>query len=79
MSISTLHSFLKKHKITLKKKTFRSEKVKSEVVQEQCLEYWHKIGSVPAEDIVAVDETEGRAWRGKLHGVYKGKKFIVIA
>ena len=43
-------------------------------MQEQSLEYWHRIGSVPAEDIVAVDETEGRAWSGKLHGVYKGKK-----
>jgi len=50
-SISTLHSFLKNHKITLKK-TFRSEKVKSEVVQEQRLEYWREIGSVSAEDIV---------------------------
>jgi len=48
-------------------------------VHEQHLEYWHKIGSVPAEDIVAVDEIEGRAWSGKLHGVYKGKKFIVVA
>jgi len=33
VSIRTLHSSLKKHKITLKKKTFRSEKVKNEVVQ----------------------------------------------
>ena len=75
VSISTLHSFLKKHKITLKKKTFRSEKAKSEVVQEQRLGYWHKIGSVPAEDIVAVDETA--TWEGmerKVAWSLQGKK-----
>jgi hypothetical protein len=66
---------LKKHKITLKKKTFRSEKAKSEVVQEQRLGYWHKIGSVPAEDIVAVDETA--TWEGmerKVAWSLQGKK-----
>ena len=31
-------------------------------MQEQRLGYWHKIGSVPAEDIVAVDETA--TWEG---------------
>jgi transposase len=44
-------------------------------VQEQRLGYWHKIGSVPAEDIVAVDETA--TWEGmerKVAWSLQGKK-----
>lgn len=44
-------------------------------MQEQRLGYWHKIGSVPAEDIVAVDETA--TWEGmerKVAWSLQGKK-----
>jgi hypothetical protein len=44
-------------------------------VQEQRLGYWHKIGSVSAEDIVAVDETA--TWEGmerKVAWSLQGKK-----
>ncbi|WAS04629.1 hypothetical protein LQF76_11450 [Gloeomargaritales cyanobacterium VI4D9] len=56
------------------------KKSKSEVVQEQHLEYLYKIGNIPAEDIISVDETATQEGieRQVVQGL-RGKKFIVIA
>ena len=46
-------------------------------MQEQRLEYWHEIGSVPAEDMIFVDETG--TWEGMERQVARslqGKKSL---
>jgi transposase len=54
--------FLQRHKITLKKKTYRGERVKSDEVQQQRCEFWQQLKDVKAENIISIDETG--IWQG---------------
>ena len=83
--------FLQRHNITLKKKTYRSERVKSEEVQQQRCQFWQELQDVKAEHIICIDETG--IWQGMERSVarseqgkkafshrscYKGTKHTVI-
>jgi transposase len=83
--------FFQRHNITVKKKTYRSEKVKSDAVQQQRCEFWEALQDVKAEDLICIDETG--VWQGMERSVarsesgkrvfshrpfYKGQKYTVI-
>lgn len=83
--------YLKKQKLTLKKKTYRSEKAASEECQQERLDYWQELKDVKPEDLICIDETG--IWEGmekttarSLEGrrafshrrTYKGQKHTVI-
>lgn len=83
--------YLKKQKLTLKKKTYRSEKASSEECQQERLDYWREVKDVKPEDLICIDETgiwQGmeRAMARSLEGrrafsyrkSYKGQKHTVI-
>ena len=64
--------FLKRHKITLKKKTYRGERVKSDEVQQQRCEFWQKLKDVKAENIISIDETG--IWQGMERSVARSEE-----
>ncbi|MFS8914238.1 IS630 family transposase, partial [Synechococcus sp. B60.2] len=91
VSTVTIHNFLKKQGMTLKKKTYRSARVQEEAVQRERLAYSQEVRDIPAEDLIALDQTG--VWEGMERGVarslrgqrayhyrqrYKGEKHTVI-
>jgi len=54
--------YLNKQKLTLKKKTYRSEKAASEECQQERLNFWQNVKDVKPEDLICIDETG--IWQG---------------
>ena len=93
LSVSTgsLCRFLAKQELTLKKKTFRSEKVVSEEVQQERVDFWQQVKDIAPESLIFIDESalwEGmersvaRSPKGRkafsLRTLYKGQKHTLI-
>ncbi|XGV87525.1 MAG: IS630 family transposase [Limnothrix sp. BL-A-16] len=89
---SMMDRFLKQHDISLKKKTYRSEKVITAEVQAERVSYWQRILKVEAEKLVFIDESGfwvgmnrpmARAKKGmkayETQKPYYGKKMTVIS
>ncbi|MFS8881058.1 IS630 family transposase, partial [Synechococcus sp. H55.11] len=91
VSTVTIHNFLKKQGMTPKKKTYRSARVQEEAVQRERLAYRQEVRDIPAEDLIALDQTG--VWEGMERGVarslrgqrayhyrqrYKGENHTVI-
>ena len=77
--------------IDIKKKTFRSEKVASEEVQQERVDYWQEVKDIAPENFIFIDESavwEGmersvaRSPKGRkafcLRAAYKGQKHTLI-
>jgi transposase len=56
-STGSMCRFLAKQELTLKKKTFRSEKVASEEVQQERVDYWQEVKDVDPENFIFIDES----------------------
>ena len=91
VSTGSLCRFLAKQELTLKKKTFRSEKVVSEEVQQERVDFWQEVKDIAPESLIFIDESalwEGmersvaRSPKGRkafsLRAVYKGQKHTLI-
>jgi transposase len=91
VSTSMMDRFFQQHNITLKKKTYRSEKVVTPEVQQSRVDYWARIRDVPPDQLVFIDETGfwvgmeravARCLTGKtaysLRKFYRGKKLTMI-
>ena len=91
VSTGSMCQFLAKQELTLKKKTFRSEKVVSEEVQQERVDYWQEVKDVDPENFIFIDESalwEGmersvaRSPKGRkalcLRAAYKGQKHTII-
>ncbi|NJL98470.1 MAG: IS630 family transposase [Synechococcaceae cyanobacterium SM2_3_2] len=90
-SIGGMCQFLKKEKLTLKKKTYRGEKVATEQEQQQRLDYWDRIRDIAVDKMIFIDETAfwigmsrdvARSLSGKkalcLRQFYEGRKMTLI-
>jgi transposase len=91
VSVGGMCEFLKKEKLTLKKKTYRAEKVATESGQKQRLDYRERVRDLPEEKMIFIDETAfwvgmsrsvARSKKGKkafcLRPFYKGRKMTLI-
>lgn len=91
VSVGGMCEFLKKEGLTLKKKTYRSEKVVTEEVQQQRVEYREKVRDVPVRKMIFIDRVAfwvgmtrdvARSEKGKksfcLRPFYKGRKMTLI-
>jgi transposase len=91
VSTASMCGFLAKQGMTLKKKTFRSEKVATQEVQQERVDYWQEVKDVAPENLIFIDESalwEGmerpvaRSPKGRkafcLRAAYKGQKHTLI-
>jgi transposase len=91
VSTSMMDRFFQHHNLTLKKKTYRSEKVVTPEVQQSRVDYWARIRGVPPDQLIFIDETGfwvgmersvARSLAGKtvysLRKFYRGKKLTMI-
>ncbi|NJL98100.1 MAG: IS630 family transposase [Synechococcaceae cyanobacterium SM2_3_2] len=90
-NIGGMCQFLKKEKLTLKKKTYRGEKVATEQEQQQRLDYWDRIRDIAVDKMIFIDEISfwigmsrdvARSLSGKkalcLRQFYEGRKMTLI-
>jgi len=91
VSTASMCGFLARQGMTLKKKTFRSEKVATQEVQQERVDYWQEVKDVAPENLIFIDESalwEGmersvaRSPKGRkafcLRAAYKGQKHTLI-
>lgn len=91
VSVGGMCEFLKKEQLTLKKKTYRSEKVATEEGQQQRVDYRKRVRDIPPKKMIFIDETAfwvgmsrdvARSEKGKkafcLRPFYKGRKITLI-
>ena len=56
VSVGGMFEFLKKKGLTLKKKTYRAEKVATPAVQQQRVDYRERVRDVPQGKLIFIDE-----------------------
>ncbi len=91
VSVGGLCEFLKKIGLTLKKKTYRAEKVATQEGQKQRVDYRERVRDLPESKMIFIDETAfwvgmsrevARSEKGKkafcLRPFYKGRKMTLI-
>jgi transposase len=91
VSTVTMCLFLKRQNLTLKKKTYRSERIADAEGQQERLDYWQAVKDVKPENLIFIDETgiwegmerqKARSLEGRRafsrRGCYKGQKLTVI-
>ena len=58
--------------IDIKKKTFRSEKVATEEVQQERVDYWQEVKDIAPENFIFIDESA--VWEGMERSVARSPK-----